>query len=252
MSHQKEITYRNPIVIDRDWRKLKVSVIVPVYNVKPYLNRCVKTLLAQTLDNIEIILVDDCSTDGSGEVIKQLVIKHPDVVKAVFLEINSKQGAARNEGIKIARGEYISFVDSDDWVSTDMLKLLYEKAKETGADLVDCDYVSHDGNKILRKYKSMTYQLHSGEIDRDKLLFNFGRLWAKIFKREVFFSNEKPITFIEGIFYEDNYVLPFLVDRTTSVAKIELPLYFYFDNSASTTRKKMISECLIGCYRQIK
>ncbi|HDV2009368.1 TPA: glycosyltransferase family 2 protein, partial [Escherichia coli] len=138
MSHQKEITYRNPIVIDRDWRKLKVSVIVPVYNVKPYLNRCVKTLLAQTLDNIEIILVDDCSTDGSGEVIKQLVIKHPDVVKAVFLEINSKQGAARNEGIKIARGEYISFVDSDDWVSTDMLKLLYEKAKETGADLVDC------------------------------------------------------------------------------------------------------------------
>ncbi len=111
-----------------------VSVIIPVYNVEKYIHRCVDSVLAQTLDNIEIILVDDGSPDGSPAICDEYAKKDPRV-KVIHKE-NGGLASARNAGMKVAAGEYMFFVDSDDWLEEDGLEILYNKAKETGVDFV--------------------------------------------------------------------------------------------------------------------
>ena len=113
----------------------KVSVIVPVYNAEKYLSECVDSILGQTLKDIEVILVDDGSTDSSPEIC-DLYILNDSRVKVIH-KPNGRAASARNAGLKIAKGEYIAFVDSDDWISPEM----YEKMLETGADVCLCDYM---------------------------------------------------------------------------------------------------------------
>ena len=116
---------------------MKVSVIVPVYNTEQYLRKCLNSLLIQTLDGVEIIAVNDGSTDGSAEILNQLQLENPGRMK-VFHEKNSGQAVARNLALEHCSGEYIAFLDSDDWVNPDKFQILYEKAKETDADYVAC------------------------------------------------------------------------------------------------------------------
>ena len=108
----------------KEFAMVKVSIIVPVHNSENYLHTCVESLLAQTLQEIEIILVDDCSTDASRDMIRRYVSLVPEKVRGVFLDQNIRQGGARNRGMDIARGEYIGFVDSDDFVESDMCPLV--------------------------------------------------------------------------------------------------------------------------------
>lgn len=100
---------------------IEVSIIVPVYNVEKYLNRCVESLLNQTYKNIEIILVNDASPDNSIAIMKEYEKKYPDIIKCIYLTKNVRQGGARNRGLKIAKGKFICFVDSDDWVDSDYI-----------------------------------------------------------------------------------------------------------------------------------
>ena len=102
---------------------IEVSVIVPVYNVEKYLNRCVESLLNQTYKNIEIILVNDASPDNSIAIMKEYEKKYPDIIKCIYLTKNVRQGGARNRGLKIAKGKFICFVDSDDWVDSDYIPI---------------------------------------------------------------------------------------------------------------------------------
>lgn len=118
--------------------KPKVSVVVPIYNVRAYLDRCVNSLLSQTLDGIEFILVDDGSPDGCGEIADKLALENSNI-KVLHRE-NGGLGPARNSGIGIADGEYIGFVDSDDWVEPNMFEALYCAAKRVDADAVYCGY----------------------------------------------------------------------------------------------------------------
>ncbi|HBK60182.1 MAG TPA: glycosyltransferase family 2 protein, partial [Firmicutes bacterium] len=111
----------------------KVSVIVPMYNVERYVRQCVDSLLAQTLDDIEIILVDDGSPDSCGKIADEYAVRYGNV-KSVHRE-NGGLGPARNTGIENASGEYVGFIDSDDWVSPAMFRLLYEAAKQNDADI---------------------------------------------------------------------------------------------------------------------
>lgn len=127
----------------------KVSIIIPVYNVEQYLERCVNSLINQTLKDIEIILVDDSSTDSSLEICNAFAKK--DARIKVIHKVNEGAGKARNAALEIATGEYIGFVDSDDYVEIDMFKTLYEKAEKYSADLVMSGVLFVDGNMFSQK-----------------------------------------------------------------------------------------------------
>ena len=113
----------------------KVSVIIPVYNVEPYLEKCLDSLINQTLKDIEIICINDCSTDNSLNILEQFKNKD-ERIKLINLKENKGAAAARNEGLKIAKGEYLGFVDPDDYVDLNFYEELYKKAKQDDADIV--------------------------------------------------------------------------------------------------------------------
>ena len=223
------------------WRIIvmpKVSIIVPVYNVEWYLKRCLESLVNQTLKDIEIILVNDASTDNSHKILEEYSTIHPEKVIVIDSKVNLRQGGARNLGLEIATGEFIGFVDSDDWVSTDMYELLYQKAVETGCDVVDCDYHVSDGDNVIDTITSNTPDQMGVHTDNTKksLILNAGRMWTKIYKRDIFTLND--IKFPEHLFYEDNPVVPLLMVYSKHLEKVDKPLYFYFKNTSSTTRTK--------------
>ena len=121
---------------------MKLSIIVPVYNMVAdgKLEFCMESLLAQTIEDYEIIAVDDKSTDNSLEVLRRYEAQYPDKVKVVASPNNRRQGGAKNLGLRAATGEWLGFVDSDDWISHDYYEKLFAKAEETGADIVGCYY----------------------------------------------------------------------------------------------------------------
>ena len=114
---------------------MKLSIIVPVYNVKAFLPACLDSLVSQTLEDYEIILVDDGSSDGSADIIKDYQQRYPQLISSIRVD-NGGQGRARNFGIDMAKGEYLGFVDSDDWITEDMYEKLYNTAKAENADIV--------------------------------------------------------------------------------------------------------------------
>ena len=167
----------------------KVSVIVPVYNVEKYLKKCLDSLVNQTLRDIEIIIVNDGSLDNSQNIIDEYVKKYPELIKS-FIKENGGQGSARNLGLDYATGDYISFVDSDDWLDLNALEEMYNLAKETKSDVVICDMIDHyeDGTSKTfncTKYNSV-YEVTPSACN-------------KIFKRSIIGD----IRFLNGEWYED-------------------------------------------------
>lgn len=171
----------------------KVSVIVPVYNVEEYLPKCLDTLIHQTLEDIEIIVVNDGATDGSAEIIADYA-KRSNKIIAVEKE-NGGLSDARNYGLQFATGEYIGYVDSDDYVELDMYEQLYERAKEKDCDIVECN---------LRHTYSDTEDIEIGEkIQNRHQMIMVGRsvVWNKIYKRD--WLLETGVQFSKGLIYED-------------------------------------------------
>lgn len=226
---------------------MQLSIIVPVYNMAGggKLQFCLDSLLKQKLADYEIITVDDKSTDNSLEVLREYEVKYPDKIRVIASPENRRQGGAKNLGLAQAKGDFIGFVDSDDWVSEDMFSKLLEKAVITGADIVGCDYLITDelgkeeGRPIQNNYASQT-----GELDDDKyreLILTPGSMVIKIYRRELFFDHG--IVFPEKMFYEDNAisVLPFLYAKRFE--RVEECLYFYYQHNASTVHTVDIGRC---------
>lgn len=136
-----------------------ISVIVPVYNIKEYLERCVDSILAQTWENLEVLLVDDGSTDGTENLVDELQKKDPRI--RVFHKKNGGSSSARNLGIREAGGKYLGFVDSDDYIEPEMFAEMYREAQNTGAYIVMCGFKRF--GKIDREYLPP-----SGEADREE------------------------------------------------------------------------------------
>ena len=136
----------------------KISIIVPVYNVEKYIERCLKSLVNQTLQDIEIIIVNDGSQDKSEEIIEKYVKENHNKIK-YYEKSNGGLSSARNYGIEYATGEYIAFLDSDDYVETNMYEEMYNLAKKENADMVECDYIWEweFGKKILLKINIELY-----------------------------------------------------------------------------------------------
>lgn len=127
----------------------KISIIVPVYNVERYIERCVESICQQTYTNTEIILVDDGSTDSSGKICDEIAVKDPRI--RVIHQQNSGLSAARNAGLAVAKGEYIAFVDSDDYIAQEMYSVMIENMEKYDLDIIGCTSFRDKGGKISGK-----------------------------------------------------------------------------------------------------
>ncbi|KAF3980842.1 MAG: glycosyltransferase family 2 protein [Methylococcales symbiont of Hymedesmia sp. n. MRB-2018] len=218
-------------------KKISVSVIVPVFNTGKLLFPCLRSLLAQTLNNIEVIIVDDGSDRQTQRICEKISARFPDKIKLIRFPFNRRQGAARNMGIKVSQGEYIGLVDSDDYIALDMYEKLYTLAKVKKADIVDCDLIQlrSDGSK---RYEVSYDKGQTGCLDQNKrkrLILRGGRMVTKIVKRSIWIDNN--IQYPEGISYEDNAIASLHLMYTKKLAKVDEGLYFYRDNPNSTTHK---------------
>lgn len=225
----------------------KLSIIVPVYNMAGdgKLNFCLDSLLNQTIDHYEIIAVDDKSTDDSAKVLEEYQSRFPEKIKVILAPFNNRQGSAKNLGIRAAEGEWISFMDSDDWADPTMYEKLINRAEETGADVVGCDFClvyDHTFEKTERIPNNRDDQV--GVLDsakRKSLILDGGSLCLKIYKRERILRDE--LFFPEGIFYEDNAIGNSYLVMANHFEYIKEPLYYYYQHSASTVHTITKARC---------
>lgn len=213
----------------------KVSVIVPVYNVEKYIEKCLNTLVNQALQDIEIIVVNDGATDNSEKIINEFLEKYPE--KIVYLKKeNGGLSDARNFGIPYAKGEYIAFVDSDDYVETFMYQEMYEIAKKENSDMVECDFIWEYPNKS---------RIDTGEIyNNKKEMAHKVRVvaWNKLIKKCIL--DETKIEFPKGYRYEDLEFTYKLIPYLDKVSFLKKPCVHYIqrDNSISNTQNERTKE----------
>lgn len=226
---------------------MKLSVIVPVYNMaaEGKLEYCMDSLVRQTVEDYEIIAVNDASTDNSLEILRLYEQRYPEKVKVISYSVNKRQGGAKNEGLKAAKGRWIGFIDSDDWVTPDFYEKLLKKAEETGADLVGCDYnlVSEHTMEVGRVVQNNTLE-QTGLLDEEKhkkLLLRSGSMVIKIYRGDVIRENH--LRFPEGIFYEDNCAGPVWSLYFRHFEKVEEPLYYYYQHDVSTVHHITVEKC---------
>lgn len=226
---------------------MKLSIIVPVYNMAAdkKLNFCMDSLVGQTISDYEIIAVDDASTDNSLEILREYEHLYPEKVKVIHYARNKRQGGAKNEGLKAAKGEWIGFIDSDDWVTPNYYEKLLRKAEETGADMVGCDYslvTEHTmtpGKKVQNNTADQTGVLT--EEQHRKLIMRSGSMVIKIYRHDVIRQNH--LDFPEQIFYEDNCAGPVWSLYFTHFERVEEPLYFYYQHQVSTVHHVSETKC---------
>ena len=219
-----------------------ISVIIPVYNVEKYLPRCLESIICQAYENIEIIIVNDGSTDNS-ENICQNYMKRDNRIKLINQK-NSGAAVARNIGIDYANGEYIGFVDSDDIVCSDMYEKLLKNIIKTNADISICDFIETKQLNYTDETKSNNTKFNLQVYNTDEIVSKFLRInsyeqyfsvWNRLYKAELF----ENIRFTEGIINEDvdfSYKI-FLSSKLVCVSKE--PLYYYYVGNNSITRNKL-------------
>lgn len=211
---------------------MEITVVIPVYNVSAYLRKCVDSVIAQTFKDYEIILVDDGSTDNSGEICDEYANKYPFI--SVIHQENKGLGGARNTGIEAAKGKYIYFLDSDDYIHSELLEICYSKAEENNYDMVLFDAVAVYENGEQGVMYTCNPILPNVPILDDAIKpINFiSSAWNRLYKYTLF--KESNVRFPEKLWYEDLHTLPKLVPYIKSAYYYsEKPLYYYFQRSAS-------------------
>lgn len=210
---------------------VKVSVIVPVYNTEKYLKRCFDALMGQTLEDIEVIAVNDGSTDNSMSILKEYEEKFPQKIRILSKE-NGGQATARNLGIKESTGEYIGFADSDDYVDQTMFQKMYELAKKQDADLVECHYHYIQESKGVLKKLATRGEIKEHKNQKDMFLNPQVSPWNKIYRREVLMQED--VTFPEGLIYEDTSFYIKTIPFVKKSAYLDEHLVYYFLRGTST------------------
>lgn len=211
---------------------MKISTIIPVYNTSEYLKKCIDSIINQSIgfDNIELILVNDGSTDDSEKIIKPYLKKYKNI-KYIYQE-NSGQASARNNGLKVAKGEYISFIDSDDYIDLNMYESLYDIATQKKIDIVTCDYtfIKENGNE----YVSFDF---TDDSNKNFIIMNTGPC-NMIIKKEIL--DREKFKFPEGIIYEDLASIPALgID--SKIYHVKKSFYNYLIRKSSTMNKTTYS-----------
>lgn len=210
----------------------KISVIVPVYKVEKYLERCVDSIIRQTYKNLEIILVDDGSPDLCPDMCEEYAKKDSRII--VVHKENGGASDAKNAGLNVATGEYIGFVDSDDYIDLDMYNLLMQRLLEDQSDMIVCDYIPIDEDYRELRNKTLAIQdecLTANEAIQYLIRFGGCYLvpWNKLYKKFLFDSLIYPY----GKKYEDAFVIHHILYRCKKVSHINKPLYFYMQRNGS-------------------
>ncbi len=202
----------------------KVSVIVPIYNVEKYLEKCINSLLSQTLEDIQIILVNDGSKDNSGNIAREYEKNNKNRIIYVEKE-NGGLSDARNYGLKYATGDFIAFLDSDDYIEKNAYEEMYNKAIEENADYVECDFIWEFPNKI-RVDKQYPYK-------NKKEMFSFVRVvaWNKLIKRQLITDNN--LEFPKGLRYEDVEFTYKLIPFINKFTYVDKPFIHYVQREGS-------------------
>ena len=215
----------------------KISVIVPVYKVEAYLDRCVRSVIAQTFRDFELILVDDGSPDRCPEMCDEWAEKDSRI--KVIHQQNKGLSAARNSGIRAAVGEYITFIDSDDWVSPVMLNSLYSLIKRSGADISVCDLYKTSETVMSAPKQKEKICVHGRDRFMDMILKigsnrTIHYACGKLYKRDVLDSDHFPV----GMLNEDVEGTFKAVMRSDKIIETTARYYFYYINSSSITRER--------------
>ena len=215
---------------------VKVSIIVPIYNTEKYIEKCLNSLVNQTLRDIEIICVNDGSTDNSMIIVRKFANKDSRI--KIFEQENKKQGAARNAGMRIATGEYIGFVDSDDWVDLDYFERLYNAAKKYDSDIALATNIRVGKRKSKKRLNITEEKVVSGLQDK----FDICQQWKnecptnKIYRHSMLKANK--IVWPENCYCEDKLYTVKAVYYANSVVTVPNVNYYYFRNPNSTVNSK--------------
>lgn len=207
-------------------KKYDVSIIVPVYNVENFIEKCATSLMKQDYERIEFIFVNDCTPDKSMEILQQTLNKYPnrkDDVKIIKNQQNSGSSITRQNGLNIASGEYVLFIDSDDWIEPDMVSKMYKKAKDNNADIVCCDMVLHYKNRQVYK-KNNHKKIKKGYELKDLVVGHIlPSMPNKLIKKELF----NDVIFPKFQFGEDSYIMTQLFYFAKNITYISEPLFHY-------------------------
>lgn len=230
---EKQYLMKNSELVEKKDNDL-ISIIIPVYNVEKYLDRCMDSIINQTHKNLEIILVDDGSTDSSG-IICDKYLQKDKRIKVIHKE-NGGLSSARNAGLKKATGDYIGFVDSDDWVSQDFYSYLYNLIIKYNAGIAMCDYFITDGFGIPEIEKEEIKELNNNDLMnlffRTKGERSNSSVWNRLYKKEII----NDVQFPDGYVNEDVFFSYFVFLKTERAILSNLSKYNYFINNQGITR----------------
>lgn len=215
----------------------RISVIIPIYNVEQYIERCVRTLFEQTLQDIEYIFVNDCTPDNSMKVLHKVIEDYPtrnQFVKIINHELNLGVSCSRIDGMKAATGKYIIHCDTDDWLDLDLYEKMYLKAESEDADITVCDFVNEYSNRpsvkticeITGTPKEMLANMHNRSF--------YCMLWRSLIRRELI-ENHDIYTIPHVDLWEDVYVTLRAYYYANRVEKVANVYYHYFINNQSLT-----------------
>jgi glycosyltransferase involved in cell wall biosynthesis len=208
----------------------KISIIVPVYKTEQFLRKCLNSLVNQKFEEIEILLINDGSPDKSQVIIEEYCLLYPDKVKG-FLKKNGGLGDARNFGLQYAKGDFIGFIDSDDYIHSEMYFDLYQKANNENADIAICEFAIIDEKDKILNYTDITNHLDISKEDK-KFALKYGRNEAfnKIYKKELFLNTA--IRYPK-IWFEDYPITPLLIEKANRIVYVDRPLYYYVQRKGS-------------------
>lgn len=206
--------------------KYKVSLIIPVYNMEKYIEKCLLSVSKQTFDSFEAIIVNDGSKDSSQKIIDEFTKKYPKIFKS-YIKENGGLSDARNYGISKANGEYLMFLDSDDWIEKEMIEEMYKKAEE-GFDIVCCNALEYydDERKNNIAFSGITEDVYNMQENKKIFTMIYPTAWNKIYRTDLI--KKANIEFKKGVWFEDVEFIYRLLPHVKSIGKIDKPFYNYY------------------------
>jgi|APEBP8051073178_1049388.scaffolds.fasta_scaffold00417_20 Glycosyltransferases involved in cell wall biogenesis len=223
----------------------KISIIIPIYNVEKYLIRCLDSILRQTYRNIQVILVNDGSTDHSPKIVEEYALKDKRV--KFIHQVNGGLSDARNTGYQFVTGDYLMFVDSDDLVATNFCEKMLQKAHEFDADIVECDFIRFKNeDELLNLHFDSTAELMDSEIAIERLMKNELKqvVWNKLYRTSVVNN----LFFERGRIHEDEFWTYQILGNAKKILKISDKLYFYRQQNQSIMAEKYSIKRLDGMF----
>lgn len=209
---------------------MKISVIVPIYNVEDYLKRCLDSIINQTYKNLEILLIDDGSTDSSPVICDNYALIDNRI--KVFHNENKGAAEARNFAIKKASGHYLFFVDGDDFIELDTIEKMFKLSDDGKKDIIYCDYFKYYSDENIIKVSLIPFK----EINNKTHVLAMPGPVCKLIKKELFLSNN--LSFLPGKCFEDNAVMPLISALASSHSYLKESKYYYFQRMGSSLNKK--------------